>query len=65
MSARACRTGGSRNGNTLICAALMREVLPLAPKPDAKALDRARIALKSADHCRRVGAGAGGRRVRA
>jgi len=27
--------------------ALMREVLPLAPKPDAKALDRARIALKA------------------
>ena len=45
--------------------ALMREVLPLAPAPDAAALTRAAAALKAAGDRRRAPAGAGGRRVRA
>ena len=45
--------------------ALMREVLPLAPAPDAAALKRARAALKPIAVDGATQAGAGGRRVRA
>ena len=45
--------------------ALMREVLPLAPAPDAAALKRAAAAAEAAGDQGRAPAGAGGRRVRA
>ena len=45
--------------------ALMREVLPLAPAPDAAELSRAAAAAEAARDRRRAPAGAGRRRVRA